>query len=81
MKTSKPIQAEIVEFKCEECNQGVYRVDNSMDPLPNRWGHKCTNCGQQGYSPFTYPYIEYKNEQFVLEKHIVKVNPTPDLLR
>ncbi len=77
MKTSKSISAELVEFRCEKCNAGAYRVDRSRNPVNNQWPHACSNCGDEAFFAYPYPYIEYKGEEFILRKHVPKQSPKP----
>ncbi|WP_084659914.1 hypothetical protein [Vibrio sonorensis] len=79
MKKSKPITVELVEFECDECSKGVYRVDQPQTPSNNQWRHTCTNCKKEAYFVYPFPYIVYKGEEFILRKHIPRQSPKPDL--
>ncbi|NOH78513.1 hypothetical protein F0231_02025 [Vibrio sp. RE86] len=79
MKKSKQITVELVEFECDECCRGVYRVDNSKAPSNNQWRHICTYCGKEAYFVYPFPYLIYKGEEFILRKHIPRQSPKPDL--
>lgn len=77
MRQYKDIPAKLVEFQCEKCNQGVYRVAHSATPSCNQWRHICRNCQHEVFLGLPYPFIEYKGEKFVLEKHIPRQSPNP----
>ena len=79
MKRNKTISAVLVEFQCEKCNAGAYRVDDSREPVANQWFHICSNCGDEVYFAYPYPYIEYKGEAFILRKHVPRQSPSPDI--
>lgn len=69
----KKIDAEILDFPCVECSTGVYRVDelrNVIGTVPAQWPHKCIECGHEVYFPHPLPLIKYKDEEFVLAKHV-----------
>ncbi|POB18717.1 hypothetical protein CRN36_07365 [Vibrio vulnificus] len=73
----KPIQAELVEFPCEKCNQGVYRVDQNRSFTGQQWPHVCTHCKRECYLAKPFPMIVYKEEKFILDKHVVRQQPKP----
>lgn len=77
MRQNKDITVKLVEFQCEECKQGVYRVTPSASPSCNQWRHNCSACNHEVRLGFPHPYIEYKGEKFVLEKHIPRQSPNP----
>ncbi|ARC92803.1 hypothetical protein B6A42_13045 [Vibrio coralliilyticus] len=79
MKKKKTVTVELVEFECDNCQKGVYRVDSSQEPRANQWPHSCSNCKATAYFVYPFPYIEYKGEEFVLRKHVPKQSPKPDL--
>ncbi|EGU39392.1 hypothetical protein VIS19158_03841 [Vibrio scophthalmi LMG 19158] len=75
MQTRKPANVELVEFKCDDCQRGVYRVsDNQRNAM---WPHKCTYCQKEVLFPFPYPCIEFNGERFVLDKHVKRDMPKP----
>ena len=65
---TKPITAELIEFHCEKCGQGVYRVQpGSPRPTnPKQWVHKCSACGDEACFSVVYPLIKYKERIFML---------------
>ncbi|WP_123782037.1 hypothetical protein [Vibrio ponticus] len=79
MKKSKTITVELVEFECDECNGGVYRVDQLKTPSNNQWRHTCSNCEKEAYFVYPFPYISYRGEEFILRKHIPRQSTKPDL--
>ncbi len=73
MQKSRPIQAELVEFECEECGQGVFRVDTNrsvIETVPAQWPHICTHCNCECYIAYPFPMVKFKNQEFVLGKHV-----------
>ncbi|MER2495354.1 hypothetical protein KW548_06255 [Vibrio neptunius] len=79
MKKSKPIAAEIVEFECDECNGGVFRVDHTTEPMDNQWRHTCSNCNREVYLVCPFPYLTYKGEEFILRKYVPVQSPKPSI--
>lgn len=75
---TKSIQAEIHEFPCSECKQGVYRVDLSKNTIGGgQWPHTCSHCGRECYLAFPFPMITYKGERFILDKYVPRTPPKP----
>ncbi|TPA53571.1 hypothetical protein DXE02_14675 [Vibrio parahaemolyticus] len=72
-----PVQAELVEFICPSCEQGVLRVDNGKQPRQT-WHHKCSHCDYEAELARPFPTIKYKGEDFVLDKHVPRPDPFPD---
>ncbi|WP_152562002.1 hypothetical protein [Vibrio sp. B183] len=79
MKKSKPITVELVEFECDGCSGGVYRVDKTEAPRDNQWRHTCSNCEKEAYFSYPFPYLSYKGEEFILRKHVPAQTPKPNL--
>ncbi|EGR3300021.1 hypothetical protein CGH87_23380 [Vibrio parahaemolyticus] len=77
------VEVELQEFQCQQCGNGVLRVDKSKQPLdtvPTQWPHKCSNqnCTFECYLAFPFPVIMYKGEEFVLAKHVRHLKPIKD---
>lgn len=73
MRKTKPIQAELIEFLCDECKRGYMRVVQGgrvIHSNPKQWQHQCSSCGNEAYLTFAYPVINYKSEDFMLAKHV-----------
>ena len=66
-RETKKIEAEIIEFRCEKCNRGVYRHDKETLPLnshPKQWLHRCSSCQNEVYFTAIYPLLKYKGREF-----------------
>lgn len=73
MKKSRKVEAELVEFHCTECEKGVFRVDTKrkvIQTAPAQWPHICTNCNYECYFAYPYPMVRFKEQDFVLAKHV-----------
>ncbi len=76
---SKTSQVEIHEFPCSKCNVGVYRVMRGKILAGGQWPHKCSHCQRECYIAFPFPMITYKGERFILDKHVPREEPKPNL--
>lgn len=77
MQKKRTISAELIEFGCESCNQGVYRVCGAQDGQV--WPHKCNYCEHETAFATPYPVIVYKGQKFILDKHVKRPQPKPNL--
>ena len=66
-RMSKNVEVEFIEFICEKCNKGVFRLDVLKKPIessPKQWPHQCTHCQCESYFTVIYPLLKYKNTEF-----------------
>jgi hypothetical protein len=94
-KTTRTIQAELIEYTCDSCRKGVYRItDNHPEhqpewqeekvlvTWPTLWTMKCNTCGDQSKIAQPYPVLRYKLNDFILQKHSAsKIEALRRLLR
>lgn len=68
MTTKKPIQAELIEYRCTKCDKGVYRQTGvvAKNTNPVNFEHACSSCGHTVMFTIGYPVIEYKGKKFML---------------
>jgi hypothetical protein len=91
MRASRSVEAQFVEYVCDSCMQGVYRVDEEpteetlstfLKSSTKLWRHVCSNCDSSVYLAAPYPLIEYRDKPFVLASRAgVKGNPVLKLGR
>jgi len=68
---SKQIQADIIEYECDECLKGLYRVHlENKNSTTRQWLHRCTQCGHEVYFTVIYPIIQYREKAFMLADHL-----------
>lgn len=68
----RTVTAEFVEYVCDECQKGVYRVlwETQDRSFPRRWWHRCSNCGHETGITAVYPMVKYKGKHFMLAEHV-----------
>lgn len=48
-------------WMCDDCEKGEMELTGiSFPTYPERYEHKCNNCGEIGVSDLGYPYIRYE---------------------
>jgi len=63
-----PIRPLQIDYKCDICNQGFYRLIQSLfDAEPPQFLHECDNCGHQQCFTEKYPTIRYALEGQLLD--------------
>ena len=65
----KKVSAEFIEFECDKCNSGVFRLNPSAEVLhsnPRQWQHQCTECQDNVYFTKIYPMLMYKGKEFIM---------------
>ena len=77
------VEAEFVEIVCDDCRQGVYRMNNQQPEHADRWtdsitiqcnptvwGLKCHRCGQEITIAMPGPYLIYRGKKFILHDSV-----------
>ncbi|AZZ91848.1 hypothetical protein EUZ85_14360 [Hahella sp. KA22] len=84
MRKSKPIRAELEEWRCKKCWLGVLRATDDHPELRDyltqmpesiyhvRWPHACSHCGYVYDWSDSCPVILYGGQRWVLEKAVNK---------
>jgi len=57
----REISAVKIEYVCDRCERGVYRLISTKPVTSNylhRWQHRCTNCSDLADFSLPYPLIE-----------------------
>ncbi|GLO64207.1 hypothetical protein MACH09_47150 [Vibrio sp. MACH09] len=75
MLKPRSIHAQLIEMMCDHCNKGMFRFDTARPVLskPNlQYPHRCSHCRQEVYIAKRYPLIAYGNEEWVLNKYLVR---------
>jgi len=69
--SKKEVQVTLEEYVCDECNQGVLRLDDCADILqsnPKQYLHHCSNpeCESEDvYFTYILPVLVYKEQKFM----------------
>ena len=63
-----------VEYRCDQCEEGVMRPTGLMQPTsPPKYQHKCNKCGAVGYLYLMYPCIRYERVRGVTDAELCKI--------
>ncbi|WP_444994240.1 hypothetical protein [Aliikangiella sp. IMCC44359] len=77
------IQAEKLEYICDECKAGVMRLVHSAPVThtnPKQFLHRCSSCKVETHFTFILPTIVFKERKFMLADSLrqTAVNPSFD---
>ncbi len=80
-RIKRPIEARKVEYVCEQCTAGVYRL-TSKTPITTdyiyKWQHRCTNCGKLLNFTVPYPLLEVDGQTLPITFVQREALPPPD---
>ena len=80
-RIKRPIAAHKVEYVCDKCQAGVYRL-TSKKPVATdyiyKWRHRCTHCGNTENFTVPYPMLEVDGQSIPIPFIQKSALPPPD---